>query len=95
MNNIETIKHLQELAAQAYTEVEKYKWHDLRKDPTDLPPNGYYDTWSYWHEKYQNNRAFYDQDKNKWLFHPDNNTGNPWVESLSIIAWKEIDKFEV
>lgn len=72
----------------------KYRWHDLRKSTNDLPPNGFYDTWSYWHEKYQNIRAFYNADKRKWLFHPENNTGKDWVEGLSIIAWKEIERFE-
>lgn len=72
---------------------EKYKWHDLRKNPDDLPKNGYYDTASYWHERYQNVRAFYDADKGKWMYHPDNNTGKDWVEGLNTIAWREIEPF--
>lgn len=83
------------MSAECSLEKEdKYRWHDLRKNPDDLPPNGYYDTWSYWHEAYQNNRAFYDADKKRWLFHPDNNVGKPWIEGLSIRAWRYIEPFK-
>ena len=61
----------------------KPKWHDLRKDPNDLPKD-YGEYRVYYHDKimskYRNiNLAFY---------------GSYWRGNIKVIAWCELPKFE-
>lgn len=69
---------------------EKYRWHDLRKDPNDLPneslgclvcmsKNGYSPHWF----------ASYNKERECWL------DGIDWGRKLDkVIAWKYIEHFE-
>ena len=59
---------------------DKYAWHDLRKDPNDLPnENGEY--WGYveYFGILQHRRVWYDY---------------KWEAGIKVIAWCELPKFE-
>ena len=66
-------------------ESEKYRWHDLRKDPDDSPKeSGYYfcyGTWLSGREQYET--AYYDGEC-EWDI----------VYNFNLIAWREIEPFE-
>lgn len=78
-------------AIEALKKSEKYRWHDLRKDPDDLPNKGgmYIVCIKYLAEEKEVGVAFYEimhGYKSGWnMLMP--NDGN-------IIAWKEIEPFE-
>ncbi len=66
----------------------KTKWHDLRKNPDDLPQNksdviifrGYYTF------------GFYETDEKVWL---EFEYSNVYKDAENVIAWTDIPKFEV
>lgn len=78
-----------ESAIEALEKQEKYKWHDLRKDPSDLPETNGNDEsdyvlvmigcpeWNHWE------RAYYKHSSKMWSTFEQN-----------IFAWKYIEPFE-
>ena len=78
------------LAIKALEKADKYKWHDLRKNPDDLPEaigNGYESEyvlvmigtpeWNSWEQ------AYYHHDKKLWSTYDQN-----------VFAWRYIEPFE-
>ena len=77
------------LAVEALKKANKYRWHDLRKNPDDLPEdNGYGESeyvlvmigtpeWNSWEQ------AYYHHDKKLWSTYEQN-----------VFAWRYIEPFE-
>lgn len=113
-----------EKAKEALKEVDKYRWHDLRKNPNDLPPNEHEVEIAYEaYGKYITTRARYEDGTMHYEDSYYCNTGLCewceyceeiddyiiplcWIEvakfaetvgfvDRKVIAWKEIDEFEV
>lgn len=85
------------LAISALEKAEKYKWHDLRKDPEDLPKEGKYGfsdpVLAYDWADYGVCR--YDFKKNKWYTRDLNlRDEDDSCYSPDIVAWRQIDPFE-
>ena len=79
-----------EMAVDALEKADKYKWHDLRKNPDDLPEGfecGYESEyvramigtpeWNSWEQ------AYYHHDKKMWSTY-----------DQSVFAWRYIEPFE-
>ena len=78
-----------EMAVDAREKADKYRWHDLRKNPDDLPEdNGYGKSeyvlvmigtpeWNSWEQ------AYYHHDKKMWSTYDQN-----------VFAWRYIEPFE-
>lgn len=77
------------MAIKALEKAEKYRWHDLGKNPDDLPEKDGNDesdyvlvivgnpSWNHWEQ------AYYHHGKKQWSTY-DNN----------VIAWKHVEPFE-
>lgn len=78
------------IAIEALEKADKYRWHDLRKNPDDLPEaicNGYESEyvlvmtgtpeWNSWEQ------AYYKHDKRMWSTYEQN-----------VFAWRYIEPFE-
>lgn len=74
---------------------DKYRWHDLRKNPTDIPKDsGDYLCCvefreEYYSEKLENEYCVVEWYNGKWY------TGETIYYGIDVIAWKEIEPFEV
>ena len=79
-----------EMAVEALEKADKYRWHDLRKNPDDLPEaiGGGYESdyvlvmigtpeWNSWEQ------AYYHHDKKMWSTYDQN-----------VFAWRYIEPFE-
>ena len=79
-----------EMAVEALEKADKYRWHDLRKNPDDLPEaiGGGYESeyvlvmigtpeWKSWEQ------AYYHHDKKMWSTYDQN-----------VFAWRYIEPFE-
>ena len=79
-----------EMAVDALEKADKYRWHDLRKNPDDLPEGfeGGYESeyvlvmtgtpkWNSWEQ------AYYHHDKRMWSTYEQN-----------VFAWRYIEPFE-
>lgn len=71
---------------------DRYRWHDLRKDPTDLPPHGRIviirtEDFGFGARLCTNTIGHWNEDKEEWRFAA--------IAYPIPIAWKEIDPFEV
>lgn len=65
----------------------KPKWHDLRKDPNDLPkPENKYFSWSMTVSNQDGTACHYNYDKHCWE--------TSFVTEVDVIAWCEFPKFE-
>lgn len=70
---------------------DKYRWHDLRKDPEDLPPHGIVvivltEGFGFGASIYTHTIGHWNKDKGKWRFDS--------VAYPIPIAWREIEPFE-
>lgn len=76
-----------DMAINALEKAEKYKWHDLRKDPTDLPEhNGKVNG------KFAPYEVIYDERVLASCNHGfEYWQGDGWFTSWKIIKWREID----
>lgn len=78
-----------DISIEVMEKAEKYRWHDLRKNPDDLPKeNGDYIVW------YQAVNNVYNGAK--VMFY---STGGGWLAGRTrkeegVIAWREIEPFE-
>ena len=96
------------IAIRALEKVEKYRWHDLRKNPADLPTvNGSYRV-IYADDTYRDMLECYTADFNIEFQHfghyeqleHNELAGSPveswfeWEDEDIVTAWKEIDIFE-
>lgn len=74
------------IATSALEKAEIYKWHDLRKDPNDLPEFGVEVFIKYYNKG---------QDVNHygiaWICDEENNWNFPNSKNLRIIKWKYIE----
>lgn len=74
---------------QGFTEGRKEKWHDLRKDPNDLPT----ETGQYLTD--YDGICIYDTDSKKWRTLRCSACWDfDWLDDNEIIAWCEIPKFK-
>lgn len=78
------------VATEAIEKLIKYQWHDLRKNPEDLPEEGKDVITCYFYEK--RHKFYYEVDTLYW---------GQWKQSVDydmdywkVIAWKYIDPFE-
>jgi hypothetical protein len=82
------ITHVIELIEKAYIEGSKSKWHDLRKNPGDLPSP---------HKEYLskvvviNNgmEAYYDHNNGQWY-----DAISDWLVDEEVLAWCDYPKYE-
>lgn len=71
-------------AIEVMEKAEKYRWHDLRENPDDLPkPRHGVDTRSKLGSQFYNWIDLYNADAKCWKF-----------DDANIIAWREIEPFE-
>lgn len=85
-----------DVAIEALENADKYKWHDLRKNPDDLPKQDGYFLCKVESKNYFSYRTMLympceckSYDMNKWI------DRNVYVFNNFIIAWQEIELFEV
>ena len=79
-----------EVIIEALEKADKYRWHDLRKDPTDLPPHGkvvivFTEGFGFGASIYTHTIGHWNEDKEEWRF-----------DTLAypiLIAWREIEPF--
>ena len=77
-----------EMAIEALEKVDKYRWHDLRKDPDDLPPiDERVELIFNVNNKNINQFGLLNTNK-EWAV-------NGFITQLSVIAWRYIEPFEV
>lgn len=78
-----------DLVSQGLAEGRKEKWHDLREDPTDLPPKEYADS-SHSINVFTDteDNAFYSYLYNVWVRESD------CLKIPKVIAWTELPKFK-
>lgn len=78
---------------------EKYRWHDLRKNPNDLPNDSFRHVLVKVVHRYSDSDGYYDYDmgfihsdgiEKRWGFKSSKNE-----EIYKVIAWSEINPFEV
>lgn len=67
---------------------DKYRWHDLRKNPNDLPALGkkvvgYFENYGTW------TIGIVHRHENGWRVE------EFWLEGWELLAWKEVEPFEV
>lgn len=98
-----------EMAIEALEKAEKYRWHDLRKNPEDLPKSDdgglyeivlkckYSDYMRYSHAM----RIMLSDDGEYWLDneygflnHPKYKKGCGGDEKWDVVAWRRVDPFE-
>ena len=78
-----------EMAVEALEKADKYKWHDLRKNPDDLPEDNGYGKSEYvlvmigTPEWYSCEWAYYHHDKKLWSIYEQN-----------VFAWRYIEPFK-
>ncbi len=90
IGDIDDILELNKIVIDALEKADKYRWHDLRKNPDDLPEaiGGGYDSeyvlvmigipeWNSWEQ------AYYHHDKKLWSTYDQN-----------VFAWRYIEPFE-
>ena len=73
------------MAVEAIEKADKYRWHDLRKDPTDLPQEKTMCLICY------ENKFFIDYDYDA-AYYKDHSFGI--IDVNKVVAWKEIKPFE-
>ena len=89
-SKVDEILQLNKVVSKALKKANKYRWHDLRKNPDDLPEaigNGYESDyvlvmigipeWNHWEW------AYYHHDKKLWSTYEQN-----------VFAWRYIEPFE-
>lgn len=78
--------------------MNKYTWHDIRKNPQDLPKNNIpvlalleeYDGDTFFYDV-----IFFDAGDNAWIaYDQDYVTYNQKEDALKVMAWKPIEPFE-
>ena len=70
----------------------KYRWHDLRKNPEDLPTHTKtveVELWSEFLGIYHDHDSIHDIDDGLWMSYPYG--GNKWGK---VIGWREIEPME-
>ena len=78
-----------EMAVEALEKADKYRWHDLRKNPDDLPEDNGYGKSEYvlvmigTPEWYSWEQAYYHHGKRLWTTYEQN-----------VFAWRYIEPFE-
>ena len=90
IERIDEILELNKIVIKALEKAEKYRWHDLRKNPDDLPEaiGGGYESeyvlvmigtpeWNSWEQ------AYYKHDKRMWSTYDQN-----------VFAWRYIEPFK-
>ena len=90
IERIDEILELNKIVIKAIEKADKYKWHDLRKNPDDLPEGfeGGYESeyvlvmigtpeWNSWEQ------AYYKHDKRMWSTYDQN-----------VFAWRYIEPFK-
>ena len=88
-SKVDELLQLNKIVSKALKKADKYRWHDLRKNPDDLPEdNGYGESdyvlvmigtpeWNSWEQ------AYYKHDKRLWSTYEQN-----------VFAWRYIEPFE-
>lgn len=89
-NKVNELLQLNKIVSKALEKADKYRWHDLRKNPDDLPEaiGGGYESdyvlvmigtpeWNSWEQ------AYYKHDKQMWSTYEQN-----------VFAWRYIEPFE-
>lgn len=79
-------------AEEALRKTEKYKWHDLRKNPDDLPPVGHDVLVCVSNKTGKTYNRTWLLDSSTWR-HATSKKQRSYVKG-SVIAWKEIEPFE-
>ena len=90
IERIDEILELNKIVIKALEKAEKYRWHDLRKNPDDLPEaiGGGYESeyvlvmigtpeWNSWEQ------AYYEHDRRMWA-----------TDDQNVFAWRYIEPFE-
>ena len=90
ISSVDEILKLNKIVSKALEKANKYRWHDLRKNPDDLPEaigDGYESDyvlvmigtpeWNSWEQ------AYYEHDKQLWSTYEQN-----------VFAWRYIEPFE-
>lgn len=90
ISKVDEILKLNKIVSKALEKADKYRWHDLRKNPDDLPEaiGGGYESdyvlvmigtpeWNSWEQ------AYYKHDKQMWSTYEQN-----------VFAWRYIEPFE-
>ena len=90
ISRVNELLQLNKIVSKALEKADKYKWHDLRKNPDDLPEaiGGGYESeyvlvmigtpeWNSWEQ------AYYHHDKRLWSTYEQN-----------VFAWRYIEPFE-
>lgn len=90
ISKVDEILKLNKIVSKALEKADKYRWHDLRKNPDDLPEaiGGGYESeyvlvitgtpeWNSWEQ------AYYEHDKMMWSTYDQN-----------VFAWRYIEPFE-
>lgn len=79
-------------AEEVLERAEKYRWHDIRKDPNDLPnDNRNVEICFEFSKSKCYHTAYYDYEYMEWVM-PMDTSPNETFEN--VIAWREIESFE-
>lgn len=89
-SKVDELLQLNKIVSKAFEKADKYRWHDLRKNPDDLPEaiGGGYESeyvlvmigtpeWNSWEQ------AYYKHDKQMWSTYDQN-----------VFAWRYIEPFK-
>ena len=88
-----------DIAIKALEKEEKYHWHDLRKNPDDLPKNlsGSYLFENKWGQVFKGTfRAVGDIKLFETHIYSKDHGGDIWLQykTCNVVQWKEIEPFE-
>ena len=90
ISRIDELLQLNKIVSKALKKANKYRWHDLRKNPDDLPEDTGYGESEYvlvmigTPEWYNCEWAYYNHDKKVWSTH----------EQQDGFAWRYVEPFE-
>ena len=88
-SKVDELLQLNKIVSKALEKADKYKWHDLRKNPDDLPEADEYGCSEYvlvmtgTPEWYSCEWAYYHHDKKLWS-----------IYEQDVFAWRYIEPFE-
>ena len=89
ISSVDELLQLNKIVIKALKKVDKYKWHDLRKNPDDLPEADEYGRSEFVFvmvgtpEWYGCEWAYYHHDKKEWS-----------IYEQDVFAWRYIEPFE-
>ena len=90
-SKVDELLQLNKIVSKALKEADKYRWHDLRKNPDDLPEADEYGCSGYVLVMI----GTPEQDNHEWAYYNHNTRGwsTPFYEQ-NVFAWRYIEPFK-